>query len=553
MLKVALTGTKDGVNKTFTLAQLGTGVRFVVWAGRILKQLPTVSVGPYEYYLNGSDVTLGSAPAASDMLFAYVQTDATLSLEEVTVGGLQNGINIGFAISKVPPVGSSLVLFKNGLVLEHVPSGPTAVQYTQSATALTLGLAPVATDKVRAFIAAPGTALMTILEVTGNQDSANTRFSLSSYRPEQGLEPLLLTLSDGVLQARVLANPTLGQFALASPQAVLLGSAPAAATSLQFVLIGNLKATLNPYRFTSSRVARRLGIMLQRRLDEAELEEVVAQTYREYVEMHQWSFLQVDGSFATEPIKSVGTVTATNSSRIIAGTGTSFTEKDAGKTFRLGTDNASYRVTAVDIARQRLEISPAYVGTTAALQKYTLAQSIYSLGFDVEYLFSITSQYPMREVPLSVLDKIDPTRQSTANTPLYYAYRGRNEAGEMEIEIYPVPTQAMVVRYSAIRRDVCDDPDRILAGIEALIVNASAAASCRVLLLKPDPAKQMQPEVILQLMQAYELKAGQLLERIDALDWTRSDVARVQGMRGDGRVMDGNYMSQHDTWLSEDW
>lgn len=548
MVKVALAGTKNSVNKTFTLSQASVGITLVVWTGRILKSVAS-NPGQYEYVLSadGLTVTTGTAPAAADALYAYIQTTVAHSLEEVTLVGQQNGLNTVFVLSKVPPTGTNILFARNGILLEQVASAPTSVQFTISGTVVTLGLAPVVADRLRPFIAVPATAMMVPLTVRGNQDSANTRYEITSYAPPLSTDPVILTTIDGVLQTRTLTPPISGQFIQVNPTVLVLGTAPAAATSLQFILIGSIPAALNPYQFTCSRVANRVSIFLQRGLDTAEVEEVVSQVYREYVDMYQWSFLQVDGVLATEPPKAGGTVAVAEGSRVVSGTSTSFSLADIGKRFRLGSSDQSYIVRNVDEARQRLEIQPAYVGTTASGQTYELIKTTYSLGPDVEYLFSIAGQYRLREISPSVLNLVDPTRTSSSNQPTRFAYTGKNARGETEIEIYPVPSRATVLRYVGIRRDVCTEGSHILKGIESLIVNAAAAGGCRIMLLKPN--QKIAAEVLLNLSNTYEQKTAQLLERLDALDWTRSDVAKIQGLVGDEASYDGKYAATHDVGL----
>jgi len=250
-----------------------------------------------------------------------------------------------------------------------------------------------------------------------------------------------------------------------------------------------------------------------------------------------------EGALSTVAQNTAGTVQITEGSRTVQGTGTNFTERDVGKRFRLDSFDNGYQITAVDVLNQRLEIHPAYVSASATGQQYVILQTVYSLGVDAGYIFSMAGRCQLREIPLSVLNRVDPTRYTTGTEPLYYAYRGRNEQDELLVEIYPVPTYATVVRYTAIRRDALADGAQLLRGVETIVLNAAAAAGCRIAMAKGGKSTA---EMWMQLMGTYETKAAQLLDRIEALDWTKSDVAKVQGMREDSYIEDGSYASSHD-------
>lgn len=542
MIVTTLSGAKDGVNQTFTLAAAGNGLVLVMSAGRMLKQA-SATPGPFEFTLSGLTVVVGTPPLPGGMLFAYIENDTTQSLKEILVFGLQNGANLSFTQSEPVPLGSSLILFKNGSILEPVATLPNTVQYQPtSLTTVSLGLAPLPTDRLRAFIAQPGTSLMYLLVLLGNQDSANTRYSLT-YTPVQGSEPTLFITFDGILQARTLIAPAANQYLLVDPRTFVLGFAPAATTALQALLIGTASIALNPHPFTQSRLARRVGIFVSRALDEAECEEAVSQAYTECLELHQWSFLSTHSAFTTEPLKTDGTVAVTTGSRIVVGTGTSFAPSDIGKRFRISSYDAGYEVTNVDVSLQRLEITPAYADVTTTGLGYELLKTAYSLGIDAEYIFSMTGRQEIRERPLSVIDRVDPSRFTTSDTPVYFAYRERNARGELEIELYPVPSSATVIRYTVIRRDVYTDGSPVLRAVENIVFNLAAAGACRIAATKG----QGKPDVWLQLMASYEAKGMQHLERLNELDWTRSDIAKEQSTRADtyGGV-DGTYMATHD-------
>lgn len=543
-----LLGTRDSVNKTFTLSSAGFGVVLIVQQSRLLKEVPGAP-GPWEFNRSGLTVIVGTAPALGEMFIAYIQSDSSIGLKEIVITGTQNGTNTGFTLSETPI--DNPIIFKNGFILQQTLVAPTSIQYVLSGTSVIFGLAPVLADKLRVFVGTPATALITQLTFTGDQNSANTRFALTHNVPT-GSEPILFVTYDGQLLARVLERPGGSQYALASTKEVLIGVAPGASTSIQFILIGALPISVSPYGFTQDKLARRIGIFTQRRLDQLEIPEVVLQTFREVIVPYQWSFLHVEGSFTTDAIKDDGTITVTNGSTSILGSSTTFVKTDVGKLLRLSSSEYSYSIQDVDVPTQRLQIQPAYADATASAQTYTLYRRVYTLPPGVEYIFSMASRERIREVPRTILDHIDPKREYMRDDPIYFCYSERSANNSQQIELYPIPTEQCVVRYSGIRTDGLTDSNRLITDLDTVVFNISLANVYRVIATKP--GEERNGPLWMQMAATYDEKAMRILERLESLDFTRSDVAKVQGYRDSVHSMDGEYLATHDVWDGgSDW
>lgn len=319
---VNVSGVRNGVNKFFTLASAGAGLVIVVRDGFVLKRVSRTP-GAFEFSLDGLNITIGAAPATGASLFAYIQPDTTVGLVEVQIIGLKNNANVFFTLSSPIPTGTSLILFKNGLIIVPETAGFEAADFeeadfetvdflvdgtSQPIIKLQSPVGPL--DELRAFIAAPASALLQSIPLDGAQDGINTRYTFSNYAPTAGTEATLWVFVNGRLQSRTLVPPLGAQYFTTSPIQFVLGAAPAATTALSVIVIGSLVVQTNVYQFTLERLARRLGIWLARGLDEAECEEMVRETYREYMEMYQWSFLMYEGAFTIESMKIAGMVSA---------------------------------------------------------------------------------------------------------------------------------------------------------------------------------------------------------------------------------------------------
>jgi hypothetical protein len=362
MLKTSISGTQNGVNASFTLGQapIPSGIAMVVHQGKLLKRVTGTPSG-LEYVLSGTALTVGTPPASGDMFFAYIQVSATQSYAQTTVTGLQIPSNVVFTIADTPVVGSSVLFIKNGLVLEETSGVLSATQFSITGTTITLGAPLVASDVMQVFTSQIASAVLSVLPFTGALNGLNTRYTLG-YAAPLNYEPELLVVLDGMIQARVISNPLTNQYAFVDTKSIRLGTAPNAAAKLQLFLLGVTLLSTNPYSFTCERLAQRIAIWVQRRAETTEIEEAVKQVYDELTQSYQWTFLQIDGMFATEAIKETGTVIATAGSRVITGIGTAFTATDKGKRFRAGDSHASYEIMAVDAVKQTLEIHPPFIG-----------------------------------------------------------------------------------------------------------------------------------------------------------------------------------------------
>lgn len=546
MRATTLSGARNGTNTVFVLATAPVtgGLVLVVANGRLLQQVAGTPSG-YTFMRAGTTVTVGLAPTAGQALFAYVQTSLTQSYTRTPWTGLAAPTNTVLTIATAPPSGSSLLVLKNGVVLEEVTGAPTAGQYRVSGTSVTLGASLAPTDDVWIYVPAVATALLAATPLVGAQDGLNTQYALP-YAAPLNYEPDLLVTLNGLAQSRVLSAPLAGEYTLRDPQTVRLGSAPSGTIALQVLLLGILPRTTNPYAFTCERLGQRIGIWAQRRADTTEIEEAVRHVYDEYMQMYQWTALQIDGVFATEAIARTGSVGVTGGSRIVAGVGTAFRPDDVGKQFRLSSSQAAYTITSVDAVRQVLELNPPYSGQEATIgNTYELFQNVYALGPEVEYIFSMGAQTPLRETSVFVLDRVDAARHATSDSPSAFAYRGRDDQGRLLIEVYPVPSAATVIRYAGIRRDACLDKSQVLRHLDALILNAATAAVFLIIVAKTGAADPWGT-----LAQQYQAKADRLLERLLDLDFTRSGVAREQGMREDSGFDTGVYLGDRDWWIN---
>jgi len=168
--------------------------------------------------------------------------------------------------------------------------------------------------------------------------------------------------------------------------------------------------------------------------------------YQQLLKNWQWSFLKGYKNLALVAPYGTGTVSVTNGSTTVTGSGTSWTSGMAGRHFRLSNAIPFYKIASVTDATH-LELFSAYGSNDAAGQAYTIFQHIYSLASDCREIIKIVYDFPMQEKSVEWIERNDPDR-SLNGKPLYWTDRGLDSSNYRQIEVYPMPDDNYVIRYS---------------------------------------------------------------------------------------------------------
>lgn len=148
-----LTGTKDGVNKTFLLPESAadpTQVR-LFWEGYRLQYTPGLGPGATQFTVRGTGtfynriVIVGTAPASGDRLTAdYVKDGASVLLPVFgeTPTGAVDGSNRSFELSRPPNSLSECKPHVGGFPLEPTTGTPNASQFSLVGRTVTMGYGP---------------------------------------------------------------------------------------------------------------------------------------------------------------------------------------------------------------------------------------------------------------------------------------------------------------------------------------------------------------------------------------------------------------------------
>lgn len=166
---------------------------------------------------------------------------------------------------------------------------------------------------------------------------------------------------------------------------------------------------------------------------------------------HAWHDRRKTAFVNTVAPYDTGTVTVTNGSKTVTGSGTTFPTGAADRKFALSLDDPYYEIDTRDSATQ-LTLKRAYVESTASAQSYVVYNDILELA-DMDALVA-DEMIPMKDgydYPLT-----DATSQSWSNlghmprsksTPTMFRLIEDTYDGTARIQVWPVPDAAIAIRY----------------------------------------------------------------------------------------------------------
>ena len=106
-------------------------------------------------------------------------------------------------------------------------------------------------------------------------------------------------------------------------------------------------------------------------------QDAVNHAFRQIAERRHWSWLIKFGQFISPPLTNAGTVTATNGSAIVVGSGTAWTSALIGLQFRIGIASPIYTVKSVESATQ-LTLDAPFGYQTSANVGYQIYQAYFT-------------------------------------------------------------------------------------------------------------------------------------------------------------------------------
>lgn len=197
-------------------------------------------------------------------------------------------------------------------------------------------------------------------------------------------------------------------------------------------------------------------------LGSTEVESMAQTRYEHIYETFLWSRKLRDFIIQTVAQVSSGTtdtVTVTNGSSTVTSSGTPFSAAMVGRQIQLGSELQYYFVNDVPLSGQ-LTLGDGegntvtWTGATANDVSWRIFKTIYLLPDGADAIYSLAGRFQIDELDggRDTLDHSDPYRHETNADPRYWMYAGESSLGVKEIELWPVPTAARLLRGQYIRK-----------------------------------------------------------------------------------------------------
>ena len=210
-------------------------------------------------------------------------------------------------------------------------------------------------------------------------------------------------------------------------------------------------------------------------LDFSDIGVQVNSIVRDIYDRRTWSGLFIRGQIATSGFTVGGSVSVTQGSDQIVGTGTSWTPAVVGQQFRLGYNTPPYNILACDPFAQTLTIEMPWASNTYVSVGYFIAQYYYSMSSSIKYIHTAKNMLMAWRLRLDytqqTLDSRDPWRATTF-TPTALVQMPPTPNGDYQVELWPVPSIVQALPWIAYCQppNLVDDSAGLPPAIRADIV-----------------------------------------------------------------------------------
>jgi hypothetical protein len=172
-------------------------------------------------------------------------------------------------------------------------------------------------------------------------------------------------------------------------------------------------------------------------------QQFIRNSYRRVIDRRLWYGLLQKGQVNVPNAVTNGTVTVTNASAVVVGSGTTWDPSMVGRSFRVGFSTPIYRIASFQSPTQ-ITLDLVWGGPTQATVSYMVFQNIVSFGNNIKKLLAVVNQrqgYRMKlHMPQEVLNIYDTWRTTTGWTFLVANYAPSPVDGSPLFELYPAPT-----------------------------------------------------------------------------------------------------------------
>lgn len=177
-------------------------------------------------------------------------------------------------------------------------------------------------------------------------------------------------------------------------------------------------------------------------IDQEILDGWIQDRYTEILDRLAWKRLEAESTLAAPDSYAVGTLTATQGSATVTGSGTAWTAAMTGLMIRIAAGAEYYQFTYVSVTSGTLD--RAYEGITAAGATYRIDQNIFLAPSDARILRAVRpfdGGKPLEMITPGELDRRAPNRGGYGVPAMAAAtWDNFSDPPNLQIELYPVPS-----------------------------------------------------------------------------------------------------------------
>lgn len=204
--------------------------------------------------------------------------------------------------------------------------------------------------------------------------------------------------------------------------------------------------------------------------DDSLIKGYVNDRYKEIANKREWSWLYEKTTLDTVADYDTGTITVTEGSTTVTGSGTTFTSAMTGRKFKVDGFSEIYTITYV--SPTELTLDTEYHGDTESGASYKIYQDIISLPSDLDSIVEIRQHRApksLESVGLRELISWDPAAYNENSSavytdPTHYAHYVPDSDGYQTILVWPPPYRAisLLLEYKKIVTELINDSDEPL-------------------------------------------------------------------------------------------
>lgn len=191
-----------------------------------------------------------------------------------------------------------------------------------------------------------------------------------------------------------------------------------------------------------------IQVIIQQQLTDGQVTSLLNLSQMEEIEARPWAQLQTDFAFNSFGIYTTGTITVTQGSSIVTGTGTAWTQNMTGMVMRCGTSTATATtqlqpipIDSVQSATQ-ITLQDAYALASQSALGYQIFPMFYTIR-GLDRVIGVRQQVALGRRSHDFFNIADPYRYNQSSPSRFWAPFGQNHNQDAKIELWPIDTASL--------------------------------------------------------------------------------------------------------------